>query len=161
MENMKGYESYQQICNLISYFVVYTGLLCSCFLMRSAQIKLTRAEYSGALIPPRSGQSSEFVFVICPGGSHPVTREMSAWLWLMRDKISSHIHYISVSRVITGVQPSRERQLIDTIIHQNNTSLVSPHSAQFCSQSICGVSHGARSPLNQQNELRGIFHHLF
>ena len=51
MENMKGYESYQQICYLISYFVVYTApRLCSCFLMRSAEIKLTRAEYSGALI---------------------------------------------------------------------------------------------------------------
>ena len=65
MENMKGYESYQQICYLISYFVVYTApRLCSCFLMRSAEIKLTRAEYSGALITRLWAEFSLFLLFV-------------------------------------------------------------------------------------------------
>lgn len=63
--------------------------------------------------------------------------------------------------MITGVQPSRERQLIDTIIHQNTVSLVSPHLPNFAvNQSGVSQSRSQAAIINQ-NELRGILHHLY
>ena len=73
----------------------------------------------------------------------------------MRDKISSHIHYISVSS--DHWCSAKYRKTINWHDYSPEQHISGfPSFAQFCSQSIWSQSVTESRPLNQ-NELRGFF----
>ena len=139
--------------------LLFCGLLGSIRVFSWDQQRLNWPElkYSSALITRLRAEFSLFLlFVQSSASSHHQSPRRWVWLWLMRDKISSHIHYISVSSSDHWCS-AKYRKTINWHDYSPEQHISGfPSFAQFCSQSIWSQSVTESRPLNQ-NELRGFF----
>ena len=141
--------------------LLFCGLHGSIRVFSWDQQRLNWPELNTAALSLRgSGQSSVcFCYlsrVQSSASSHHQSAGRWVWLWLMRDKISSHIHYISVSSSDHWCS-AKYRKTINWHDYSPEQHISGfPSFAQFCSQSIWSQSVTESRPLNQ-NELRGFF----